>query len=229
MKYQYLRELVYEANLELVRKNLVVYTFGNVSGIERKEGIVAIKPSGVPYDEMKPDDIVVVDLNGKRVDGTLNPSSDLDTHLEVYRSFNVGGVVHTHAKYSTAWAQAGRGIPCYGTTHADYCNGEIPCTRPMTPEEINGSYEQQTGNVIVECFGMEDGAHYPGVLVYSHGPFAWGQDVDEAVFNAGIIEYIAEMAMHTESINSIIGPADQVLIDKHYNRKHGKDAYYGQK
>ena len=224
-----LKQKVFEANLELVRQGLVIYTFGNVSGIDREKNLVVIKPSGVDYDVMKPEDMVVVTLDGKRVEGDLNPSSDLETHLALYRAFpGIGGVAHTHSKMATAWAQAGRGIPAYGTTQADYCHGDIPCTRPMTKEEIESAYEANTGLVIAERFEGEDAMMYPGVLVSSHGPFSWGEDAAQSVYHAAIMEYAAEMALATEAINPRVTTMPQALLDKHYFRKHGANAYYGQ-
>lgn len=224
-----LKEAVFEANLELVRQNLVIYTFGNVSGIDRERNLVVIKPSGVDYDTMRPEDMVVVSLAGERVEGELNPSSDLETHLVLYRAFpTLGGVAHTHSRMATAWAQAGRGIPCYGTTQADYCHGEIPCTRPMTGMEIASDYEANTGLVIVERFKGEDASQYPGVLVFSHGPFSWGKDPAEAVYHATVMEYVADMARVSEQLTGGLQPMSQALLDKHYFRKHGANAYYGQ-
>lgn len=226
-----LKEQVLAANLALVKHNLVTFTWGNVSGIDRERGLVVIKPSGVEYDGMTAADMVVVELETGRVaEGRWKPSSDTPTHLALYRAFpTVGGVVHTHSRWATAWAQAGRGIPAYGTTHGDYFYGEIPCTRPMTPEEIRGSYELETGNVIVETFGARSAADIPAVLVYSHGPFAWGTDPDNAVHNAVVLEELAFMAFHTEALSPGISPMQQELLDKHYLRKHGSGAYYGQR
>ena len=225
-----LKEQVCKANLELPRHNLVTFTWGNVSGIDREKGLVVIKPSGVSYDEMKASDMVVVDLDGKRVEGDLNPSSDTPTHVELYKAFpNLGGVVHTHSRWATIFAQAGMGIPAYGTTHADYFYGEIPCTRRMTSEEIMGEYEKETGTVIIERFHGLNPDDIPGVLVHSHGPFTWGTDPMNAVHNAVVLEEVAMMAWHVKALSgNTIEPMQQVLLDKHYLRKHGANAYYGQ-
>ena len=227
-----LKEAVCAANLLLPKYNLVTFTWGNVSGIDREKGLVVIKPSGVDYDGMKPSDMVVVDLeSGKVVEGDLTPSSDTPTHLELYRNFpSIGGVVHTHSRWATIFAQAGRGIPAYGTTHGDDFYGEIPCTRPMTPEEIGGAYERETGNVIVETFRLRnlDPMQVPAALVYSHGPFAWGKDAQDAVHQAVVLEECAFMAFHARMLNPGLGPMQQELLDKHYLRKHGAGAYYGQ-
>lgn len=226
-----LKEQVYRANLLLPRYGLVVFTWGNVSGIDREKGLFVIKPSGVEYDKLTPDDMVVMDLQGRKVEGKLNPSSDTPTHLQLYRAFpNIGGVVHTHSRWATIWAQAGRDIPAYGTTHGDYFYGPVPCTRRMTPEEIAGEYEKETGNVIVETFGGRDPDQIPAVLVQSHGPFTWGKDAMEAVHNSVVLEELAMMAWHTEAIASRAGQVmQQELLDKHFLRKHGKNAYYGQR
>ena len=225
-----LKEQVLKANLALAKHNLIMFTWGNVSGIDRKTSLVVIKPSGISYEDMTADDMVVVDLSGNVVEGKWKPSSDTPTHLVLYQAFpNVGGIVHTHSRWATAWAQAGRGIPAYGTTHGDYFYGEIPCTRKMTPEEICGAYETETGNVIVEAFSNKSPDEIPGVLVCSHGPFAWGTDPDNAVHNAVVLEELAFMAYHTEAINPKADVMQQELLDKHYLRKHGKNAYYGQK
>ena len=226
-----LKKAVYEANMKLPKHGLVTFTWGNVSGIDREKGLVVIKPSGVEYDVMTPDDMVVVDLKtGERVEGELNPSSDTPTHLVLYRAFpNIGGVVHTHSRWATIYSQAGRGIPPLGTTHADYFYGEIPCTRRMTPEEIAGEYELETGNVIVETFNGKQPDDIPAVLVNSHGPFTWGTDPDNAVHNAVVLEELAFMAWHNQIVNPQIKPMQQELMDKHYLRKHGANAYYGQK
>ncbi len=226
-----LKQKVYEANMQLPEHNLVVYTWGNVSGIDREKGLVVIKPSGVDYGKMTPDDMVVVDLKtGERVEGRLNPSSDTPTHLVLYRAFeNIGGVVHTHSRWATVFAQSGRGIPPLGTTHADYFYGEIPCTRKMTPEEIAGAYEHETGNVIVETFEGKPADDIPAVLVHSHGPFTWGTDPFNAVHNAVVMEELAFMAWHNLSMNPDIPVMQQELLDKHYLRKHGANAYYGQR
>jgi L-ribulose-5-phosphate 4-epimerase len=224
-----LREEVLEANLELVRHGVVVFTFGNVSGISREEGLVAIKPSGVPYEELTAAQIVVTDLDGRQVDTNLRPSSDLPTHLELYKAFpNIGGVAHTHSEYGTAWAQAKRPIPCLGTTHADYFHGSVPVTPDMTPEEIAGEYEKATGEVIIRTFRDLDPDAIPAVLVAGHAPFCWGKDAGDAVHNAVIVEYIARMATHTFAVNPDAKPLAQALHDKHFYRKHGPGAYYGQ-
>lgn len=225
-----LKKKVCEANLDLPKHGLVVFTWGNVSGIDREKGLVVIKPSGVSYDKLTPDKMVVVDLKGNKVEGDLNPSSDTPTHVEIYNAFpQLGGIVHTHSRWATIWAQAGRGIPAYGTTHADYFYGEIPCTRPMTPEEIGGKYEKNTGTVIVERFKNLDPVNIPGVVVYSHGPFSWGKDPNDAVYNSVVIEECAMMAWHTEALpGGRTVPMQQELLDKHFLRKHGPKAYYGQ-
>lgn len=226
-----LKQSVYEANMELPRRGLVTYTWGNVSGIEREKGLVVIKPSGVRYEELTPDKLVVLDLDGKVVEGALNPSSDTKTHLVLYREFPaLGGVVHTHSPCAVAWAQAGRDIPCYGTTHADYFYGPVPCARALTPEEIDEDYERNTGRVIVEEFrarGIEP-AHVPAVICRSHGPFAWGADAAEAVYHAAVLEEVAHMALLTLAVDADAMPAPQHLQDKHFMRKHGPQAYYGQ-
>ena len=226
-----LKKQVCEANLQLPQHGLVVFTWGNVSGIDREKGLFVIKPSGVPYDELKPEDMVVMNLKGEKVEGDLNPSSDTPTHMELYNKFpNIGGVVHTHSRWATIWAQAGRGIPAYGTTHGDYFYGTIPCTRRMTPEEIAGEYELETGKVIVETFQGKNPDYIPAVLVNSHGPFTWGEDCFEAVHNSVVLEELAMMAWHTENIHPEgRAPMQQELLDKHFLRKHGANAYYGQK
>ena len=225
-----LREEVLEANLELVRRGLVLYTFGNASGIARDEALVVIKPSGVPYDKMKPEHLVVSDLDGKIVEGELRPSSDLPTHLVLYRAFNdIGGVVHTHSEYATAWAQARREIPCFGTTHADYFNGPVPVTEPMSKDEIAGDYEKNTGDAIVRLFRDRNAWSVPGVLVANHGPFTWGADVSAAAHNAVVLEAISRMAFFTITINAEADAIGKSLHDRHYFRKHGNNAYYGQK
>lgn len=227
---QELKEEVFKANLELVKQNLVIYTWGNVSGIDREKGLVVIKPSGVDYDTMKADDMVVVDLDGNIVEGKLNPSSDTPTHLELYKAFkDIKGVVHTHSSWATKWAQAGRNIPCYGTTHADYFYGEIPCTRSLTEKEVIEEYEKNTGKVIVETFENIDENAIPGVLCNGHGPFTWGKSPANAVHNAKVLEQVAQMAYFTEQISGKKEPLEQYILDKHYLRKHGKNAYYGQK
>ena len=224
-----LKEKVYKANLELPKYNLVTFTWGNVSEIDRKTGYVVIKPSGVSYSELKPEDMVVVDLDGNKIEGNLKPSSDTYTHIELYKAFeNIGGVVHTHSKWATSWAQAGRDIPCYGTTHADYMYGDIPCVRGLTKEEIEEAYEKNTGKVIVEYFKNKDDISMPAVLCKNHGPFTWGKDSFEAVHNAVVLEEVAKMALNTEIILPSVERAPYFLQDKHYYRKHGKNAYYGQ-
>ena len=225
-----LKEQVWKANLALPKHGLVTFTWGNVSGIDRESGLVVIKPSGVDYETMTADDMVVLRLSdGEKVEGKWKPSSDTPTHLALYRAFeNIGGIVHTHSRWATSWAQAGRGIPAYGTTHGDYFYGEIPCTRKMTPAEIGGEYELETGNVIIETFEGKSPDEIPSVLVNSHGPFAWGKDADEAVHNAVVLEELAFMAFHTEALNPKVNTMQQELLDKHYLRKHGKNAYYGQ-
>ena len=226
-----LKKEVYEANMLLPKYGLVTFTWGNVSGIDRESGLVVIKPSGVDYDKMTADDMVVVDLEGNRVEGNLNPSSDTATHLELYKAFpDMGGIVHTHSPWATSWAQAGRDIPCYGTTHADYIYGPVPCVRCLTKEEIEDAYEENTGHLIVNEFKRlgKDPKAVPAVLCKNHGPFAWGKDAREAVHNAVVLEEVAKMAYRAETINPRIQPAPQELQDKHYNRKHGKNAYYGQ-
>lgn len=225
-----LKKEVLEANLELPVQGLVVYTWGNVSGIDRNNGLVVIKASGVSYDEMTLEHMVVLDLEGNIVEGKFRPSSDTATHLALYKAFaGIGGIVHTHSTWATAWAQAKMGIPCFGTTHADYYYGEIPCTRPMLPNEIKGEYEAETGNVIIEAFEHKDPMHVPGVLVSSHGPFTWGKDPNEAVHNSVVLEQIAKTAYTTCTLNPDIKPVSGTLLDKHFLRKHGKNAYYGQK
>lgn len=225
-----LKQMVLEANLALTKHNLVTFTWGNVSGINREENLIVIKPSGVPYDNLKIEDMVVVDFDGNIVEGKLKPSSDTPTHTILYKMFpNIGGVVHTHAPYSTSWAQAGRCIPPLGTTHADYFYGIIPCTREMTEHEINGDYELETGNVIVETFKDLNPDEIPSVLIHSHAPFSWGKDPEEALHNAVVLEEVAKMAIQTYQLNPKIPNMDQLLIDKHFLRKHGSTAYYGQK
>jgi len=224
-----LKRSVLEANLELPKKGLVTYTWGNVSGIDRRSNLIVIKPSGVPYEELTVEDLVVVDLEGNQVEGKLKPSSDTLTHLVVYGNFNqVGGVAHTHSRWATSWAQAGKGIPALGTTHADYFYGEIPCTRKMTLEEIEAEYELKTGDVIVETFTGRNPSYMPGVLVNNHGPFTWGKDAQEAVHNSVVLEEVAMMAFTTCSLTPGINSIDQTLLDKHFLRKHGVNAYYGQ-
>lgn len=224
-----LREEVLEANLELVRRGLVLYTFGNASGISRDEGLVVIKPSGVPYEKMKPEHLVVADLHGKVVEGNLRPSSDLPTHVALYNAFpHIGGVVHTHSEYATAWAQARREIPCFGTTHADYFHGAVPVTEPMAEDEIAGEYELNTGTAIVRAFRGKDPRALPGVLVANHGPFTWGPDATAAAHNAVVLESLARMALFTTTLNHEAQPISSALHDRHYLRKHGSNAYYGQ-
>lgn len=224
-----LKEKVFQANLDLVKLDLVVFTWGNVSAIDRDKGLVVIKPSGVSYNDMKAEDMVVVDLEGNVVEGKLNPSSDTPTHLVLYKSFeNIGGVVHTHSSWATSWAQAGKSIPALGTTHADYFYGPIPCTRKLTAEEVGTAYEIETGNVIVETFEELNPDAIPGVIINNHGPFSWGIDANKAVHNAKVLEEVAKMAFASLQLNPN-AEIDQFLLDKHYNRKHGKDAYYGQK
>ena len=226
-----LKEQVWKANLQLPAHGLVVFTWGNVSGIDRESGLFVIKPSGVEYDQLRPEDMVVMDLNGNKVEGELNPSSDTPTHLELYRNFpTIGGVVHTHSLWATIWAQSGRSIPAYGTTHGDYFYGPIPCTRAMTPEAIGGEYELETGKVIVETFQDKQPEDIPAVLVQSHGHFTWGKDCFEAVHNSVVLEELAMMAWHTENTYGVqMQPMQQDLLDKHFLRKHGANAYYGQK
>ena len=226
-----LKKQVYEANMELPRRGLITYTWGNVSGIDRESGYFVIKPSGVDYDKLTPDDMVVMDLEGNKIEGDLKPSSDTPTHLELYKKYpDIGGIVHTHSPEATSWAQAGRDIPLYGTTHADYFFGPIPCARSLTPEEIDEAYEENTGHLIVNEFKRmgKDVKAVPAVLCKNHGPFTWGKDAHEAVHNAVVLEEVAKMAYRAETINPRIQPAPQELQDKHYNRKHGKNAYYGQ-
>ncbi len=224
-----LKEKVFKANLDLVKHGLVIFTWGNVSGIDRENGLVVIKPSGVSYDEMKADDMVVVDINtGNVVEGSLRPSSDTPTHLALYRAFpEIGGVVHTHSTYATAWAQAGVDLPNIGTTHADYFHDTVPCTRDMTEQEVKGDYELETGNVIVDRFKNLNPVHTPGVLVKNHGPFAWGTSPADAVHNAVVLEQVAKMASIAYTVNPSL-TMNPLLIEKHFSRKHGPNAYYGQ-
>ncbi|MGF6947917.1 L-ribulose-5-phosphate 4-epimerase [Neobacillus sp. B4I6] len=227
-----LKKEVLAANLQLPEHGLVTFTWGNVSGIDREQGLVVIKPSGVPYEELKIDDLVVLDLNGRIIEGTLRPSSDTPTHLALYRAFSqIGGIVHTHSPWATSWAQAGQAIPALGTTHADYFYGAIPCTRTLTQEEIERGYELETGNVIIETFEKEglDPVSMPGVLLSGHAPFSWGENASQAVHNAVVLEEVAKMALNTFQLNPQMKPIDQFLLDKHYLRKHGVNAYYGQK
>ena len=226
-----LKKQVYKANMELPRYGLVTFTWGNASGIDRESGLFVIKPSGVEYEKLRAEDMVVVDLKGVKVEGNYNPSSDTATHAALYSRFpGIGGIVHTHSSYATSWAQAGRGIPCYGTTHADYIYGEVPCLRCLTKEEIGEAYEENTGDLIVnEFLRMErDPMAVPAVLCKNHGPFAWGKDAMDAVHNAVVLEEVAKMAYRTETINPKVLPAPRELQDKHYFRKHGANAYYGQ-
>ena len=226
-----LKQQVYEANMLLPKHGLITFTWGNVSGIDRQQGLMVIKPSGVDYEEMTADDMVVVDMEGKRVEGKYKPSSDTDTHLALYTAFpDLGGVVHTHSRWATSFAQAGKGIPAFGTTQGDYFYGEIPCTRKMTVEEIKGRYELETGNVIIETFQDRsiDPNQVPAVLVNSHGPFAWGTDPKNAVHNAVVLEEVAFMALHAMQLTQGLPPMQQELLDKHFLRKHGPNAYYGQ-
>jgi L-ribulose-5-phosphate 4-epimerase len=225
-----LKRTVCEANLLLPKYDLVTFTWGNVSGIDRELGLIAIKPSGVPYDGMAPEDMVIVDFSGNVIEGKWKPSSDTATHIELYKAFpNIGGVVHTHSRWATTFAEAGQPIPAMGTTQADYFYGDIPCTRPMTEEEINGDYEKETGKVIVETFKNIQADDVPGVLVYSHGPFSWGTDPKNAVHNAVVMEEVAFMDWHALMINPEHRDMQKALLDRHYLRKHGANAYYGQK
>ena len=227
-----LKKKVYEANMELPRRGLVTYTWGNVSGIDREKGLFVIKPSGVEYDELRPEDLVVMDLSGKKVEGELNPSSDTKTHLVLYNAFpQLGGIVHTHSPYAVGWAQAGEDIPCFGTTHADYFYGPIPCARHLTQEELDEDYELNTGKIIVETFRKRgiDPVAVPAVICHSHGPFAWGKDAAQAVYHAVVLEEVAKMALYTRQVRPDAVPAPQRIQDKHYLRKHGPGAYYGQK
>ena len=224
-----LKKDVYEANMELWNKGLVIYTWGNVSGIDRETNLMVIKPSGVDYDSMGPEDMVVVDMNGNVVEGKYKPSSDTATHLVMYRTYpQIGGVVHTHSTWAVTFAQAGMNIPALGTTHADYFYGDIPCTRDLTAEEIEQAYEKNTGNVIVETIGDTDVMAIPGIVVKNHGPFAWGKTPAGAVYNAVVLEKVAEMAYKTMTLNPRVPRVEQYLLDKHYFRKHGANAYYGQ-
>lgn len=223
-----LKKKVYRANLELVEHGLVIFTWGNVSAIDREKGLIVIKPSGINYDSMKYEDMVVVDLNGNVVEGNCKPSSDTATHIILYKNFpDIGGVAHTHSEWATIWAQAGQPLPALGTTHADYFYGDIPCTRKLTNTEINSAYEEETGNVIVETFHNLDPNTIPGVLVNNHGPFSWGNDAKDSVQNAVVLEAVAKMTYFTLKIKKV-SSIDQELLDKHFLRKHGKDAYYGQ-
>ena len=227
---QTLKRQVFDANMDLPRYGLVTFTWGNVSAIDRERGLVAIKPSGVAYEAMQANDMVVVDLEGNVVEGRYRPSSDTATHLALYRHYpSLGGVVHTHSTHATAWAQAGQAIPALGTTHADYFFGDIPCTRALSAGEVAEAYELNTGNVIIETLGEVEPLHTPGIVVYQHGPFAWGKDAHDAVHNAVVMEEVARMAWIARGINPQLKPIDSWLMDKHFMRKHGPDAYYGQK
>lgn len=226
-----LKQKVYEANMELPKRNLVTYTWGNVSGIDREKGLFVIKPSGVEYDELKPEDLIVMDLKGNKVEGELNPSSDTETHLVLYNAFpEIGGIVHTHSPFAVSWAQAKRDIPCYGTTHSDYFYGDIPCARNLTAQEIEEAYEKNTGNVIVETFKNRgiNPKYIPAVICANHGPFTWGKDASQAVYHSVVLEEVAKMAMYTEQNDVRVMRADQCIQDKHFMRKHGPNAYYGQ-
>ncbi|MFT4144907.1 MAG: L-ribulose-5-phosphate 4-epimerase [Mobilitalea sp.] len=228
---EHLKEQVFQANMELPKRGLVTFTWGNVSGIDRESGYMVIKPSGVEYESMKAEDMVVVDLEGNRIEGNYKPSSDTATHIELYKKYpEIGGIVHTHSTWATSWAQAGRSIPLYGTTHADYFYGPIPCARSLTEEEINTEYEKNTGLVIIETLekGNIKPKSMPGILCTNHGPFTWGKDAHEAVHNAVVLEELAKMSCYSELINPNIKPAPKVIADKHYLRKHGENAYYGQ-
>ena len=228
--YNELKKTVYEQNMRLKESGLVVLTWGNVSAIDRKKGVICIKPSGVPYETMTAEDMVVLDVNGNVVDGRYRPSSDTPTHLYLYKAFpETGGIVHTHSTYATAWAQSGENVPAYGTTHADAFFGDVPCARALTKEEIEGAYEHNTGVVIAECFSTIDYNAIPAVLVKNHGPFTWGKNAEDAVNTAITLEEVAKMALLTRQIKPDTERVDQHLLDKHYNRKHGKNAYYGQK
>lgn len=229
MSYSDLKQAAWEANMELHRRGLVLYTWGNVSQIDRAAGVFAIKPSGVPYEKLQPDHIVVVDLDNTVVEGSMNPSSDTRTHTHLYRHFEgIGGVTHTHSTYATAWAQAQQPIPCFGTTHADYAYGEIPCTAIMSNEQIERDYEEETGVQITDAFVSRSAKETPMVVVAGHAPFTWGKDAAESVYHAVVLEEIARMAYLTRTIDPSRGPLKQKIVDKHYLRKHGKEAYYGQ-
>lgn len=228
--YTQLKQQVYKANMLLPKYKLITFTWGNVSQIDRDLGVIAIKPSGVEYEHMTADDIVIVDMDGNVVEGKLNPSSDTATHCALYRKYpNIGGIVHTHSRWATIFAQAHRPIEPYGTTHADYFHGPIPCTRSLSKEEIEGAYELETGNVIIETIGKSNPLHCPGILVGSHGPFSWGKDGTQAVMHAVVMEEVAMMAWHAKILEPQLPPADSVLLNKHFSRKHGPNAYYGQK
>ena len=229
MDFKELRERAYKANMALPEHGLAVLTWGNASELDRERGVFAIKPSGVPYKDLSPENMVVCDLDGAVVEGDLRPSSDMPTHAVLYQAFeSVGGVVHTHSSWAVSWAQAGRSIPCYGTTHADYFFGSIPCVRGLTKDEVDGEYELNTGKVIVQGFEGIDPVAVHGVLVRNHGPFAWGKDADEAVYHAVVLEEVAKMAIRTEMVKMDVEPAPQYLQDRHFLRKHGPNAYYGQ-
>jgi L-ribulose-5-phosphate 4-epimerase len=230
MMLEQLKQQVYEANMALPAQGLVTYTWGNVSGIDRERGVVVIKPSGIPYEQMQAADMVVVDLAGKVLEGRFRPSSDTSTHLVLYRRYpQLGGIVHTHSTHATAWAQAGRAIPALGTTHADYFAGDIPCSRGLTEQEVAQDYELETGHVIVETLGEHDPMHTPGIVVYQHGPFSWGASPEEAVHNAVVLEEVARMAWISCSLNPALRHIDAHLLEKHFSRKHGPNAYYGQR
>jgi len=229
MSYSELKQAAWEANMELNDRGLVLYTWGNVSQIDRDRGVFAIKPSGVPYETLTADDMVVVDLDNQRVEGTLNPSSDTRTHTHLYRHFeDIGGITHTHSTYATAWAQARQPIPCYGTTHADYAYGEIPCTKIMSNDQIERDYEEETGVQITDAFASHKPMETPMVIVAGHAPFTWGKNAAASVYNAVVLEEIAKMAYLSRTIDPSLEPLKQEIVDKHYLRKHGKDAYYGQ-
>ncbi|MDF2472576.1 MAG: L-ribulose 5-phosphate 4-epimerase [Lachnospiraceae bacterium] len=226
-----LKKLVYEANMELPLRKLVTYTWGNVSGFDKTTGYLVIKPSGIDYEMLTPDDMVVIDLDGNQIEGKYRPSSDTPTHIEIYKAYKdigIGGIVHTHSQWATQWAQAGRSIPNYGTTQADYFYGDIPCARSLTAEEIEGEYEKNTGLVIIETLGSHNPLHVPGILCTNHGPFTWGKDAAEAVHNSVVLEEVAKMAFFTEQMNPNVKRTPEVLLDKHFLRKHGEGAYYGQ-
>lgn len=228
MNLKELKEDVFKANIDLVQYGLVLFTWGNVSAIDRERGLVVIKPSGVSYSEMKSEDMVVVDLDGNVIEGKLRPSSDTPTHLELYKSFEeIGGIVHTHSTYATGWSQAGIGIPILGTTHADYFNGQIPCTRDMNEAEVKGAYEKETGSVIIEALKEFNPMHVPGVIVKNHGPFTWGKNANDAVHNSVVLEELAKMAFIAKTLQPNAS-MNSLLTDKHFSRKHGKDSYYGQ-
>jgi L-ribulose-5-phosphate 4-epimerase len=229
MSYKDLRHAAWEANMELHRRGLVLYTWGNVSQLDREQGVFAIKPSGVPYERLSAEDMVVVDLDNAVVEGRLKPSSDTRTHTHLYRHFDtIGGITHTHSTYATAWAQAQQPIPCFGTTHADYAYGAIPCTAVMSDEQITRDYEEETGVQITDAFAERNPVETPMVIVAGHAPFSWGKDAAESVYHAVVLEEIARMAYLTKTIDRSAGPLKQEIVDKHYQRKHGKDAYYGQ-